>query len=55
MTLIVELPDKKEAALKAKAESQGVSPEQYAAKLLIGIWKRPPVWTRARRASIFLK
>ncbi len=30
MTLILELPDNKEAALKAKAEAQGVSAEQYA-------------------------
>jgi uncharacterized protein YpmB len=34
MTLILELLDKKEAALKAKAESQGVSPQQYAEKVL---------------------
>jgi hypothetical protein len=34
VTLILELPDKKEAALKAKAESQGVSPEEYAKKVL---------------------
>jgi hypothetical protein len=34
MTLILELPDKKEAALKAKARSQGVSPEQYAETIL---------------------
>ncbi len=34
MTLILELPDKKEAALKAKARAQGVSAEQYAAQVL---------------------
>lgn len=34
MTLVLELPDNKEAALKAKAQSQGVSAEQYAAKVL---------------------
>jgi hypothetical protein len=34
MTLILELPDNKEAALKAKAQSQGVSAEQYAEKVL---------------------
>ena len=34
MTLILELPDKKEAALKAKAQAQGVSAEQYAQQVL---------------------
>ncbi len=34
MTLILELPDKKEAALKAKAQAQGVSAEQYAQRVL---------------------
>lgn len=34
MTLILELPDNKEAALKAKAEAHGVSAEQYAAQVL---------------------
>jgi hypothetical protein len=34
MTLILELPDSKEAALQAKARAQGLSPEQYAAQLL---------------------
>jgi hypothetical protein len=29
MTLILELPDSKEAALKAKARAQGMSAEQY--------------------------
>jgi hypothetical protein len=34
MTLILELPDDKEAALKAKAQSQGVSPEQYVQRMV---------------------
>jgi plasmid stability protein len=34
MTLILELPDSKEAALKAKALAHGVSAEQYAAQLV---------------------
>lgn len=34
MTLILELPDNKEAALRAKAQAQGVSAEQYAAQVL---------------------
>lgn len=34
MTLVLELPDNKEAALKAKAQAHGVSAEQYAAKVL---------------------
>jgi len=34
LTLILELPDNKEAALKAKAQAQGVSAEQYAETVL---------------------
>lgn len=34
MTLILELLDRKEAALKAKAQAQGVSAEQYAQQVL---------------------
>jgi plasmid stability protein len=34
MTLILELPDNKEAALKARAQAQGVSAEQYAETVL---------------------
>ena len=34
MTLILELPDKQEAALKARALAQGVSAEQYAQDVL---------------------
>jgi plasmid stability protein len=34
MTLILELPDNKEAALKAKAQAQGVSAERYAEQVL---------------------
>ena len=34
MTLILELPDNREAALKAKARAQGVSAEQYAVQVI---------------------
>jgi hypothetical protein len=34
MTLILELPDNKEAALKAKAQAQGISAEQYVEQML---------------------
>ena len=34
MTLVLEVPDKKEAALKARAEAQGISAEQYAQHVL---------------------
>ena len=34
MTLVLELPDNKESALKAKAQAQGVSAEQYAQHVL---------------------
>jgi len=34
MTLILELPDNKEAALRARAQAQGVSAEQYAEHVL---------------------
>jgi hypothetical protein len=34
MTLILELPDYKEAALKARAEAQGVSAEDFAVQVL---------------------
>jgi hypothetical protein len=34
MTLILELPDNKEAAMKAKARAQGVSAEQYVERIL---------------------
>jgi hypothetical protein len=34
MTLILELPDSKEAALKAKAQAQGVSAEQYIRQMV---------------------
>jgi plasmid stability protein len=34
MVLVLELPDGKEAALKAKAQAQGVSEEQYAQEVL---------------------
>jgi hypothetical protein len=34
MTIILELPDSKEVALKAKAQAQGVSAEQYVRRIL---------------------
>lgn len=34
MTLVLELSDNKEAALKAKAQAQGMSAEQYARRVL---------------------
>jgi len=34
MTLIISVPESKEAALKARAEAQGVSAEQYVEKVL---------------------
>jgi plasmid stability protein len=34
MTLILELPDSKEAALNARAKALGVSAEQYAEQVL---------------------
>lgn len=34
MTLTLELPDRKEAALKAKAQAHGVSAEQYVQQIL---------------------
>jgi hypothetical protein len=38
MTLTIELPDNKEAALRAKAQEQGVSAEQYVQQYSTGIW-----------------
>ena len=34
MTLVLELPEKKEVALKAKVQAQGVAAEQYAQDVL---------------------
>ena len=34
MTLILELPDSKESVLKAKAQAQGVSAEQYVQRMV---------------------
>jgi hypothetical protein len=34
MTLTLQLPDNKEAALKAKAQARGLSAEQYAQQVL---------------------
>jgi plasmid stability protein len=41
MTLILELPDKKEAALKARALSQGVSVEQLVHRIVDHILEQP--------------
>jgi hypothetical protein len=43
MTLILELPDNKEAALKAKAQAQGISAEQYVERMLDHDLKEPAV------------
>jgi hypothetical protein len=43
MTLILELPDNKEAALKAKAQAQGISAEQYVQRMLDHELKEPAV------------
>ena len=34
MTLTISLPDEKEAALKARAQAQGLSPEEFAQQVL---------------------
>ena len=34
MTLTIELPDRQETALKAKAQAQGLSAEEYARQVL---------------------
>jgi hypothetical protein len=41
MTLTLELPDNKEAALKAKAQAQGVSAEQYVQRMVDQDLERP--------------
>jgi plasmid stability protein len=41
MTLILQLPDSKEAALKARAQAQGVSAEQCAQQVLDRDLERP--------------
>jgi plasmid stability protein len=41
MTLILELPDNKEAALKARALSQGVSVEQLIQRIVDRILEQP--------------
>lgn len=41
MTLVLELPDNKEAALKAKAKAQGVSAEQYVQRIVDRELERP--------------
>ncbi len=34
MTLIIHIPDEQETALNAKAQAQGLSPEEYAGQVL---------------------
>lgn len=52
MTLILELPDNKEAALKAKAQAQGVSAEQYAATVLYRDLEEPATLAAPPRRHI---
>jgi hypothetical protein len=52
MTLILELPDNKEAALKAKAQAQGISAEQYVQRMLDHDLKEPAVTTSEPLPSI---
>lgn len=51
MILTINLPDEQEAALKAKAQAQGVSAEQYAQQLLqqaLSLEARKPLAVRIR-------
>lgn len=41
MTLILDLPNNKEALLKAKAQAQGVSAEQYVQRIVDRELERP--------------
>jgi hypothetical protein len=53
VTLVLELPDNKEAALKAKAQAQGLSAEQYAEQLLnrdLGVQDNPASIVEKMRA-----
>jgi len=52
VTLIIELPDNKEAALKAKAYAQGVSAEQYAETVLYRDLEEPANSAAAPRRHI---
>jgi hypothetical protein len=52
MTLILELPANKEAALKAKAQAQGVSAEQYVERMLDQDLEKPAVTTPEQLQSI---
>ena len=52
MTLILELPDNQEAALKAKAQANGVSAEEYAEEVLNRDLEGPVTSTAAPRAPI---
>ena len=42
MTLTLELPDSQEAALKSKAEAEGVTAEQYVQRMLDRDLGHPP-------------
>ena len=52
MPLILQLPDNKEAALKAKAQAQGVSAEQYVERMLDHALEEPAVAGRELLPSI---
>jgi len=41
MTLKIDLPDQETAKLAAKAQSQGLSPEQYAREILVHDLREP--------------
>jgi hypothetical protein len=53
MTLILELSGNKETALKAKAQAQGLSAEQYAETVLNRDLEEPPTLLRRSRVATF--
>jgi len=55
MTVVLDLPDHKEAVLKAKAQAQGVSAEEYAEKVLCRDLDEPPPFRPSGRTAIFPK
>jgi plasmid stability protein len=48
MTLTIDLPDERQAALKAKAQAQGLSAEQYARQVLEHDLEEAPTPPRRR-------
>ncbi len=54
MTLILELPDNKEAALKARALSEGVSVEQLVQRIVDHILEQPETVAAPRPSGGFL-